>query len=280
MKYFNGINFTGMLSVYNSKTFINNCEFLSSKGDDGVNIKSSQAIISESNFIGNNGDAIDLDFTDENTAIISNYISNNLGDGIDLSGSNSLLYNNRIEKSEDKGISIGERSDAQIINNLISENIVGIAIKDNSKINSINNSLINNNIGIASYTKKENYNGQTKVNVISNILENKNLDISNSNQGNSSFSISNTSYENNDESFIYNIKGSNLTTYTKKQFAEELLNNTIKEKDFIKLKKIDEKIDTNEIISTVDIFNYIRTNYSKFDIDQEIFDGNFVGKIN
>ena len=89
--------------------------------DDKVNIKSSQAIISESNFIGNNGDAIDLDFTDENTAI-SNYISNNLGDGIDLSGSKSLLYNNRIEKSKDKGISIGERSDAQIINNLISEN--------------------------------------------------------------------------------------------------------------------------------------------------------------
>jgi parallel beta-helix repeat protein len=155
--YINGVFFSGQLSAYHSKVEISDSTFRFANGDDAVNIKSSNSIISTSFFYDNKFDAVDLDFN--SSKVINSRFRNNGNDAIDLSDGKPYIFNNIIEGSGDKGISVGEKSQAVIINNLIRKNNIGIAIKDLSFPVVVNNTVIDNQIGISAYQKKEIFGG-------------------------------------------------------------------------------------------------------------------------
>jgi hypothetical protein len=158
-KNYRRIYLSGMLSAYNIKsTYINHCTFKNSKktivGDDAVNIKKGSVLIKNSIFTGNEGDAVDFDFVENESGIFNSIFDDNLNDGIDVSGSRINLQDNVITNNQDKGLSAGEKSFVDIDNNLIANNLIGIASKDESEVNLNASQIKNNIIGIGLYNKK------------------------------------------------------------------------------------------------------------------------------
>jgi len=157
--YINGVYFSGMLSLYHSDANINLCTFSRAQADDALNIKSSQANVSNSIFSFNSADAIDYDFV-KIGSIKNNQFNSNGNDGIDLSGCSILIENNIIQASGDKCISVGEQSIGTVIyNNILDNCYIGVEIKDTSIIDIINNVITNNKIGLNAYQKKAVFNG-------------------------------------------------------------------------------------------------------------------------
>jgi len=155
--FLNGIYFTGALAVHNAPIKIERSLFRYCSGDDALNVKSADAVVSQCSFLKNLSDAIDFDFA--NGKIEHCYFSNNRGDSIDLCASSPEMTDNFIEYSGDKGISIGEESSPEIVNNLIINCNIGIASKDKSNPSIVNNIVTNNDIGISAYKKKDIFGG-------------------------------------------------------------------------------------------------------------------------
>lgn len=157
--YHNGVFFSGMISSYHTSSFImDRCTLKFAKaedgGDDALNVKFSNASISNSVFRNNAGDAIDFDFVEDGSSISQTIIRNNNNDGIDISSSHVLLVNNEITRNTDKGLSLGESASALIEQNNISNNHTGIAIKDGSNAVIKKSKIDHNLVGLAVYRKK------------------------------------------------------------------------------------------------------------------------------
>ena len=160
-----GMVFLGQLSIHNSKTEIINSKIIGSTSDDGANIRDSYVEISNTVFLNNKFDQLDLDFCNgkifnsifkahKNLEIKNNDEKNFNGDGIDLSGSNIIIRDNKISNFKDKGLSVGEKSKALIVQNHFNNNEIAIAIKDESISYSTNNKYSNNNTNYSMYIKK------------------------------------------------------------------------------------------------------------------------------
>lgn len=154
---FDGIFYTGMLSIFNSKSEIKNSFFTKSFGDDGVNIKMGESLIENNVFFKTGFDALDMDFT--KGVVKGNLFLRAGNDGVDCGTATPRVYNNLIIGSADKGISLGEYSDANISNNMIIGNVLGVATKDSSTPVVRNNIFYKNEIGLTAYRKKLMYYG-------------------------------------------------------------------------------------------------------------------------
>jgi len=150
------VDYTGMISIYNSEIEIHNSVFSDNQQyDDLLNAKHSQVIVDQVFFQNVYSDAIDFDYSDGE---IKNSRFTTIGnDAIDLMGSDPLIEHNWITGASDKGISVGEASSPLIKNNEIVDNNIAIQIKDSSVPVIEENDIRNNKIGIDAYHKNWRY---------------------------------------------------------------------------------------------------------------------------
>lgn len=174
-----GVLYTGQMTIINANVSIKNSIFQNSKSDDGINIKYSKVDISNSKFVNNSGDQIDLDYCQ--AIIINNVFSSakvvNLKeevgtDGLDVSGSKVQVLGNTFSNSSDKGISVGEASSVFINDNIFINNNIAIAVKDASKAFVGNNNFKINKVDISMYVKKKIYNNPVLYSLPSNKILN------------------------------------------------------------------------------------------------------------
>ena len=175
----NGIQFSGQMSIINAKVSIKNSIFQGSVSDDGINIKYSKVNISNSKFINNFADQIDLDYCQ--ATIINNIFSSKKliklkdlvsTDGLDVSGSKVRVMGNTFSNFSDKGVSIGEISNVLIRDNIFYNNNMAIAVKDGSQSFIGKNRFQNNKVDISMYIKKKMYNKPSLHTIPSNKLLN------------------------------------------------------------------------------------------------------------
>ena len=169
--------FTGQMSITNANVSIKNSTFENSVSDDGINIKYSEVNISDSRFVDNFADQIDLDYCQ---AIITNNVfsykknSKEMStDGLDISGSKVEVKGNKFFNMSDKGISVGEQSRIIISSNSFNHNNLAIAVKDGSEAYVGMNQFDNNHIDISMYIKKKIYSSP----ILYSISNNKSLNI-------------------------------------------------------------------------------------------------------
>lgn len=149
----NGTLFTGALAIHDAgKVTVNGSLFRFNHGDDGLNIKYTDAIVTSNQFIENDYDGFDLDFG--NGQILNNTFLKNGNDGLDLGSASPLIKDNLFNQNTDKCISLGETSSPRIINNIIKNCNYGLAVKDSSQPEITQNKITNNHIGLGSYLKK------------------------------------------------------------------------------------------------------------------------------
>lgn len=155
----NGIIFSGGFAAHYSDVEIYNSEFRRNHGDDGANLKYSQAVVENSRFVGNDFDGLDLDAV--SGLVRGNEFARNGNDGLDVSWNKAEIEANLMADNRDKCLSIGEKSTAAVKNNTIKNCPVGIAVKDLSEVDIIGNRIEGNKQGIAVYQKKEIFGGGT-----------------------------------------------------------------------------------------------------------------------
>lgn len=171
--YINGTYFTGALAIHYADTTVTDSIFRLNTGDDGLNIKHANTKVTDSEFIENSFDGLDLDVITGEVA--GNTFTRNGNDGLDISFSDVVIDNNQFTDSGDKCISVGEKSTPKIKNNHISGCNIGIAAKDLSEVSLTNNQIINNTTGVAVYQKKDIFGG-AKVTINNNQFENNDTD--------------------------------------------------------------------------------------------------------
>ena len=147
-----GEGLLGGINIYNSEVIIKNCNFTNNKGEDFLNIISSNFLIENVKMDKINFDAIDFDFSKGTIDGISIYNAGN--DALDFSGSNVFAKNILINKAGDKGVSAGEQSKIKISNIDINKSNIGIASKDLSTVEVNNIEVEGSNIVAAAYQKK------------------------------------------------------------------------------------------------------------------------------
>ena len=171
------IDFGGWTLFEKTLDRIKNSTFENSVSDDGSNIKYSEVNISDSRFVDNFADQIDLDYCQ---AIITNNVfsykknSKEMStDGLDISGSKVEVKGNKFFNMSDKGISVGEQSRIIISSNSFNHNNLAIAVKDGSEAYVGMNQFDNNHIDISMYIKKKIYSSP----ILYSISNNKSLNI-------------------------------------------------------------------------------------------------------
>jgi hypothetical protein len=153
---FDLVEYSGMVSVYNSKAEFYKCEFSNNAiGDDSLNVKKSEITVESCRFENSFMDAIDFDFC--NGVIKNSYFEKAGNDLIDLMESQILVENNILKKSDDKIISVGENSRINIISNTIENAHIGIAVKDRSQAWITDNKFIDLKTGVSLYQKNKRY---------------------------------------------------------------------------------------------------------------------------
>lgn len=163
-----GVRYLGQISIHNANVKIFNSIIEGSNSDDGINIRDSKVLISNSIFKNNSADQIDLDFcfgeVNKNIFLISKNNKTKVdfnGDGLDLSGSKIKISENKFSGFLDKALSIGEESKALINKNLFDDNNSAITVKDGSEAYVLSNNFINNEQDFALFIKKRFYDPPT-----------------------------------------------------------------------------------------------------------------------
>ena len=145
------------ITVYNSKSEFNFCEFRNNKrGDDMINLFQSTFKMDQCWFENTLSDALDSDFSQGTiTNTTFTYIGN---DAVDCSGSLLDIESSTFEKVSDKAISAGEKSFISVTKSIVQESAIGYVSKDGShlKIEGFNE-LKNNDLDFAVFVKKPFY---------------------------------------------------------------------------------------------------------------------------
>lgn len=148
-------SYTGAVSFFNTKIKLNNILIVNSKTEDALHILNSEANITNSLIQKSQSDAIDSDYS-----YITSYnleLSDNKGDGLDLSGSKAIIDDSNFHHNKDKNLSIGENSYTIVSKSKLSNSKNGVAVKDSSFLAILNTTLSDNKIALASYIKKPFY---------------------------------------------------------------------------------------------------------------------------
>jgi hypothetical protein len=177
--YINGAYFSGMLAAHYADLEVRSSIFRKAGeggGDDAINIKYGKALISDSYFFKNGGDAIDLDFAKVGSKIRDSYFLENGNDGINISESKVVLKNILVSKSGNRGVSLGERTQAEIDGLRIEDSKIAITSKDSSKVKLSHGVFINNSIGAMAYRKKKLYEGG-EIHITNTLFEGNKFDL-------------------------------------------------------------------------------------------------------
>ncbi|SVB79195.1 uncharacterized protein METZ01_LOCUS232049, partial [marine metagenome] len=177
--YINGAYFSGMLAAHYADLEVRSSIFRKAGkggGDDAINIKYGKALISDSYFFKNGGDAIDLDFAKQGSEIRDSYFLENGNDGIDVSGSKVVIQNILVSKSGERGVSLGERTHAEIDGLRVEDSTIAITSKDSSKVKLSHGVFINNSIGAMAYRKKKLYEGG-EIHITNTLFEGNKFDL-------------------------------------------------------------------------------------------------------
>jgi hypothetical protein len=177
--YINGAYFSGMLAAHYADLEVRSSIFRNAGkggGDDAINIKYGKALISDSYFFKNGGDAIDLDFAKQGSKIRGSYFLENGNDGIDASGSKVVIQNILVSKSGGKGVNLGERTHAEIDGLRVEDSKIAITSKNSSKVKLSHGVFINNSIGAMAYRKKKLYEG-SEIHITNTLFEGNKFDL-------------------------------------------------------------------------------------------------------
>ena len=145
----------GAVTFYQSDVSIFNSVFRNNLSEDGLNIVSSDYLISETTFANTYADAFDSDFS---TGQIHNCQFVNSGnDSLDFSGSEVTISEVIVSSAGDKGVSAGEASKISLYNVEINGAEIGLASKDGSHLYGREIEINDAVIGLAAYQKKPEY---------------------------------------------------------------------------------------------------------------------------
>lgn len=145
----------GGINFINSLVDIKNVEIRNSKGEDAINLISSETNIFNLKIFDIFSDGIDIDF---GRVVFSDISCQNIGnDCFDLSNAIFSGKNLIAKNVNDKGLSVGENSEGKIENLQFEKNKLAIAVKDGSKLNVNNLEFLTNTFDIAVFKKKKEY---------------------------------------------------------------------------------------------------------------------------
>ena len=151
---------TGGVNFYASDVVISDTLFADSRGEDALNIISSEYTLRNITIDGTASDAFDGDFT---TGVVEGGLFTNVGlagggDAVDVSGSTIEVTGTRFTRVSDKALSVGERS-SMTASGVRMENVgTGAAAKDGSSLE-LRDAEINGAsfAGLTAYIKKPEY---------------------------------------------------------------------------------------------------------------------------
>ena len=147
----------GGTNFYRNSVDMSDISILHHKGEDGLNIISSDFAISNLQIIDTLSDGFDCDFC---TGEIMGGLFEDIGtagggDAVDVSTSNISLNGTRFLNVDDKALSVGEASQVQAENLIIDACGTGAAAKDGSRLDIANSSISNSRISaLMAYIKK------------------------------------------------------------------------------------------------------------------------------
>ncbi|HMQ10005.1 MAG TPA: CotH kinase family protein [Oligoflexia bacterium] len=139
---YNGVNYTGMLSIYNAKRVGFSHVHLKNNHiyDDMANLKHVKSFLMDNCVYAQAyADGLDLDYA--KGQIINSQFIDTGNDGLDMMGSQVNIKNSFFKNNRDKGISVGEASLAQIQNSTFYNVSLAIAVKDLSIVQVSDNTL-------------------------------------------------------------------------------------------------------------------------------------------
>ena len=147
----------GGVNIINSNVEIIDTQIILSKGEDAINIISSNSNIRNLKVKNIQADAIDIDFGTLNFKDI--FCENIDNDCLDISG--AKVVGNFIEGSniKDKGLSFGENAKGEISNLNFQNSKLGVAVKDGSNLKLTKYEFKNNEFDVVVFNKKKEYEG-------------------------------------------------------------------------------------------------------------------------
>ena len=99
------------------------------KGDDGIDVKSGYAYITDNKVLNNKDDGIDIgDVEISKYFLYNNIINNNSQNGVIVTNADAILFQNKIVGNGDSGILIRNRAKVSSFNDLVKNNFVGITL--------------------------------------------------------------------------------------------------------------------------------------------------------
>ncbi len=152
-----GILFTGAVAVHNADAEVVSCVFEDNPSEDALNLKDGEIELTDTVFLRNASDGVDLDFVRGTVARCR--FDDHGGDALDMSGSDVSIESCRIASAGDKGISVGERTKCTVADSVIEHCAIGIAVKDLSNARVERCALLENETAIAAYQKKPIFGG-------------------------------------------------------------------------------------------------------------------------
>jgi hypothetical protein len=150
---------TGAVTFYEAEVHIANCQFISNRCEDAINVFRVKFTIDKSLFKNTKSDAFDADF---GAGKLTRLTFLNCGnDAIDVSGSVVEIDDILIRGTGDKGISGGENSQVQASNIDIKYSEISIASKDKTELQISNVKLDSCGVGFTAYVKKPEFGAGT-----------------------------------------------------------------------------------------------------------------------
>ncbi|MDJ0849927.1 MAG: hypothetical protein QNK04_16280 [Myxococcota bacterium] len=122
---------TGAVTFYQSDVALAHCSFQDNRGEDALNIVSSEFTLEDVSVAETASDAFDGDFTEG--SVQGGLFRGIGGDAIDVSGSRVTVEGTRLEEVRDKALSIGEGSQLEAREVSIENVGTGVVAKDRSQ---------------------------------------------------------------------------------------------------------------------------------------------------
>ena len=161
--WLDGARFAGALSVhYQDLVSVSHTTIRDNHGDDGLSIKYAAGTVTDSLFMGNRDDQVDLEHFDgivRDSRFESAPSGDPNGDGLDLHGSRVVVVNNELTGAADKAASVGEQSEALFVSNSVGHSAIGVAVKDLSSAYLHDNRFEENRRDVHAYLKKPFFGG-------------------------------------------------------------------------------------------------------------------------
>ncbi|MEE3329792.1 MAG: right-handed parallel beta-helix repeat-containing protein [Myxococcota bacterium] len=146
---FEGIEFTGQLSLNHSDVVIRDSDIVRGHADDSLSVKRGSFQVSRSRFIDNRSDGFDAEWS--SGSIEQCLFASNGDEGLDLGTSEVRVHRTWFRRMGDKAISAGERSRVSVTDSRLVGSQIAIASKEDSRVDVRGSEFRRNEIGISLY---------------------------------------------------------------------------------------------------------------------------------